>query len=62
MHSINNLKPNVNNLNNDPHFFEFDGKTWKLTIKNVAEPLNTIDEEKEMKIYSEFYSRYLNIL
>lgn len=40
-----------------PHSFEVNNQTWKLWIENIAEPINSIDEDKEERIYTEFYSK-----
>lgn len=52
------FQPNVTKI--DPHSFELNNQTWKLWIENIAEPINSIDEDKEERIYTEFYSRYFN--
>jgi hypothetical protein len=42
---------------NESHSFNFKDSSWKLYIENISEPINAIDEDKEEKIYTEFYSK-----
>lgn len=49
------LNPDI--TTSEAHSFAFANSSWELWIENISEPIAAVDEEKEEKIYTEFYSR-----